>query len=436
MAKYSAVSLFSGCGGFCEGVRLAGFEVKAAVELDRFAAQTYRANFPEVPLFEGDVHHFLNVDSEEWKAESHRFPAFKPEEVDLLFGGPPCQGYSQIGTRVLDDPRNELYLQYIRILTALRPKVFIMENVPNMLLLGKGRFKREVLKAFADAGYSNSDVEVVAASDYGVPQLRKRAMFMGIRDGQSLGGASVKAFVVAALEKEERPVQTVWDALRDLPKKTAVHYESLPYPASSVRNDILDEMRIDRDGRWYTAVDKLKASDEGKARLHNHHTKEIQERRQKLIAHLKPGDKGDTLPKEIWNGLRPEKWRRLPLDRPAYTILAQMHRDLSEWVHPRHERWITVREAARLQSFHDGFVFKTSEWQMLKQIGNAVPPLLARAVASVAEKILKALENPQDMGPIRIPHQGDLLHHLSSMSSPPAAGNSPIRAEDAGKVYA
>ncbi|MFJ1537537.1 DNA cytosine methyltransferase [Micromonospora chalcea] len=434
MARYSAVSLFSGCGGFCEGVRLAGFEVKAAVELDRYAAQTYRANFPEVPLFEGDVHHFMNPESEEWVTESERFPAFEPEEVDLLFGGPPCQGYSQIGTRILDDPRNELYLQYIRVLTALRPKVFVMENVPNMLLLAKGRFKREVLKAFADAGYSNSDVEVVAASDYGVPQLRRRAMFVGVRDGQSLG-MPVKDFIVNALKEEQQPVQTVWDALGDLPKKTAVHYESLPYPATRLRNDILNEMRIDRDGRWYTAESKAKASGGEKARLHNHHTKEIQERRQKLIAHLKPGDKGDTLPKEIWNGLRPEKWRRLPLDRPAYTILAQMHRDLSEWVHPRHERWITVREAARLQSFHDGFVFHTSEWQMLKQIGNAVPPLLARAVASVAGKILSELDKPHGLRPIRIPHQADMLHDLSSTSAATSTAEN-AQVEEVDRVFA
>jgi DNA (cytosine-5)-methyltransferase 1 len=129
--------------------------------------------------------------------------------------------------------------------------------------------------------------------------------------------------------------------------------------------------------------------------LYNHHTKEIQERRKALIALLKPGAKGDSLPKDVWNGLRPEKWRRLPIDKPAYTILAQMHRDLSEWVHPKFERWITVREAARLQSFHDGFVFHSSEWQMLKQIGNAVPPLMARALATVASEAISVVDIPR-----------------------------------------
>ena len=158
MTAYRAVSLFSGCGGFCEGVRLAGFEVCAAVEWDRFAVQTYGHNFPEVPLFSGDVHDFLNPESPVWSAEATRFDGVSANDIDMLFGGPPCQGYSQIGTRLLDDPRNDLYLQYVRILKALRPRVFIMENVPNMLLLAKGRFKRAVLQAFAEAGYSNCGV--------------------------------------------------------------------------------------------------------------------------------------------------------------------------------------------------------------------------------------------------------------------------------------
>lgn len=396
MSERTAVSLFSGCGGFCEGVRLAGFKVLAAVEMDRSACQTYRENFPEVPLFEGDVHDFLNEQSPDWAVRKVDYAQLATSKIDLLFGGPPCQGYSQIGTRILDDPRNELYLQYIRILKELKPRVFLMENVPNMLLLAKGRFKKEVLAAFHKAGYSTCGVKLVTASDYGVPQVRKRAFFFGIRDGEELG-FDIEDFLNDSLALQEREAPTAWAAIRDLPETTAIHYEAVKYPASRVKSQFLDEMRLDRDGLFYSSADKM-LSHRTKARaLSNHHTKEIQQRRKDLIALLKPGAKGDSLPKEVWNGLRPEKWRRLPIDRPAYTILAQMHRDLSEWVHPKFERWITVREAARLQSFHDGFVFHSSEWQMLKQIGNAVPPLLAHVVALAAADVLDTLDSQAEV---------------------------------------
>lgn len=391
MSAYRAVSLFSGCGGFCEGVRLAGFDVKAAVEFDRFAVETYRHNFPEVPLFASDIHGFLNENSLEWREEESRFGDVKRGNIDLLFGGPPCQGYSQIGTRILDDPRNDLYRQYVRVLNTLRPRVFLMENVPNMLLLAKGRFKREVLEAFAEVGYSNCGVTVVNAAQYGVPQLRKRAIFFGVHDNDELG-MDAHTFLEAALDEQKKTEMTVSHAIGDLPERTAIHYEDLPYPATQASNEILNELRLDRDGRWYSGAYKQRIAG-GQLRLHNHHTKEIQKRRRDLIALLEPGEKADSLPRHVWDGARPEKWRRLHPDKSAYTILAQMHRDLSEWVHPKHQRWITVREAARLQSFHDGFIFKSSEWQMLKQIGNAVPPMLARALASATEAALKQLDD-------------------------------------------
>jgi DNA (cytosine-5)-methyltransferase 1 len=400
IVTYSAVSLFSGCGGFCEGIRLAGFDTLAAVELDRFAAETYRANFPQTPLFEDDIGAFLRPDDDRWQALSGAFEAVQPGKVDLVFGGPPCQGYSQIGTRLLDDPRNALYQEFVRILVELQPPVFLMENVPNMLLLNKGLFKTQVLAAFAEAGYSNSDVRVVAASDFGVPQVRRRAIFFGVRDGS---GFPYRAgdWIESVMAVERRAETTVAEAIGDLPKKVSADGSPLRYPAAKSSNWIRDELRLDRDGTYYTAAEKQARLP--RLELHNHHTKDIQERRLALIAQLKPGMKGDSLPTEVWNGLRPEKWRRLHPDRPAYTILAQMHRDLSEWVHPSHQRWITVREAARLQSFHDGFVFRSSEWQMLKQIGNAVPPLLGRALGLVARQALDQLS-----GKGRTPRTGDL----------------------------
>ncbi len=385
MRKLTAVSLFSGCGGFCEGVELAGFEIKAAVEWDRFACETYRANFPRTPLFEGDIHGFLAGDAE----ASHR--ALCGDNVDLVFGGPPCQGYSQIGPRDLRDDRNELYQQYARVVTALRPRMFLMENVPNLLLMEKGHFRDAILAHFASLGYGNTTFLKVSAADFGVPQARERVFFFGTRDDTplSLDLASYAAGVLQKL-RVDRPV-TVWEAIGDLPKAVVPSGKTMRYPDAKNPSSFLRMMRMDyAEGPYTQAVKRKRAMGRSDVVLYNHHTKEMLEKRAHLISFLRPGEKADSLPKEIWNGARPEKWRRLHPDLPSYTILAQMHRDLSEWVHPKLERWITVREAARLQSFHDGFIFKSSEWQMLKQIGNAVPPLLGYAAARMARAILAA----------------------------------------------
>ena len=152
-------------------------------------------------------------------------------------------------------------------------------------------------------------------------------------------------------------------------------------------------MRLDHDGEFYTASSKRSHGGDGESDvrgLHSHHTKDIQERRLSLIKLLAQGKKADSLPKEVWDNARPEKWRRFHPDLPAHTLLAQMHRDLSEWIHPHHHRWITVREALRLQAFHDGFVLQSSEWQQLKQVGNAVPPLLGR-VPAMAIRLAESL---------------------------------------------
>lgn len=389
----TALSLFSGCGGFCEGIESSGFEIPAAVELDRFACQTYRYNFPRTNLFEGSVADFL-VDG-----AGHR-EQYGLQSVDLVFGGPPCQGFSQIGMRRLDDERNELYLEFTRIVATLRPKVFLMENVPNLALMNKGHFKRLILKEFAEIGYSNALMLRVSADEFGVPQTRQRVIFLGTRDEDRLT-FDLESLAECVLEglKVERPV-TVREAIDDLPDQIVHSGETMPYPKPSKLSQFQRDMRLDTDGLHYTRASKRKRGlGAGPDLLHNHHTKEIQARRAHLISFLEPGAKADSLPKEIWNGARPEKWRRLHPDLPSYTILAQMHRDMSEWVHPRLPRWITVREAARLQSFHDGFIFQGSEWQQLKQIGNAVPPLLGNALGHLAQEILSALETAEATAP-------------------------------------
>jgi len=375
-----AISLFCGAGGFCEGVRLAGWQVVSAVESDPQACRTHAANFPEVLLHEGDIGGFLKGRG--------RGQALPREPIDIVYGGPPCQGFSQIGPRDFSDPRNALYKEFVRICRTVKARAFVMENVPNMVAMKNGHFKSKILSAFAAAGYRRTAIVPVLASDFGVPQDRRRVFIFGLRDDQKFVGDFAQVAAALMDKQKKSAVVTVREALSDLPQGVSLDDGPLPYPRKP-RNSYSDYqklMRLDCDQPLLSAQRKRRLLE--KDELFNHHTKGIQERRKAILVAIKPGARGDSLPKELWNGTRGHKWRRLDPDKPSYTILAQMHRDLSEWIHPSYDRWITVREAARLQSFHDGFIFHGSEWQQLKQVGNAVPPLLGLAVARAAAGLL------------------------------------------------
>jgi DNA (cytosine-5)-methyltransferase 1 len=390
MAK--AISLFSGAGGFCEGVRLAGWDVICSVETDEHACKTYSANFPDVPLFQGDIAEFLHDKSE----STSEFEQLVSANVDVVYGGPPCQGFSQIGPRDVDDPRNALYKHFVRVVQAVQPRVFVMENVPNMITMKGGHFKDQIQDAFRAAGYARTTIQPVTASDFGVPQHRKRIFWFGVRDDLS-GVADLDATVQKWLEARKMPHVTVKQAISDLPCDVSADDSALPYTRLSGRcSEYQKLMRLDWDTPLLSAAQKR--SNLECDQLHNHHTKNVEARRLKIIKAIKPGARGDSLPVALWNGTREHKWRRLDPEKPSYTILAQMHRDLSEWIHPEHDRWITVREAARLQSFHDGFVFHGSELQQLKQVGNAVPPLVGLTIAEVAGKLLASVHKKRNGG--------------------------------------
>lgn len=387
-----AISLFSGAGGFCEGVRLAGWEVLCSVETDDHACQTYAANFPYVPLFQGDIADFLDKKPGAASALDHLVSA----NVDVVYGGPPCQGFSQIGPRDVGDPRNALYKHFVRVVHAVQPRVFVMENVPNMITMKGGHFKEQIQEAFRAAGYARTTIQPVMASDFGVPQHRKRIFWFGVRDDLS-GIVDLDSAVRRWLDARKVPHVTVKQAISDLPREVSTDDSALPYALLSGRcSDYQKLMRLDCDMPLLSAIQKR--SNLECDQLHNHHTKGVEARRLKIIKAIKPGARGDSLPAGLWNGKREHKWRRLDPDKPSYTILAQMHRDLSEWIHPEHNRWITVREAARLQSFHDGFVFHGSELQQLKQVGNAVPPLVGLAIAEVAGKLLASFHKKRNGG--------------------------------------
>ena len=379
------VSLFSGAGGFCEGFRLAGWKVLCAVEPDAQACLTHASNFADVPLFRDKIERFL-------KHEQEGAPGINElidEEIDVVYGGPPCQGFSQIGPRNLSDPRNRLYEEFARVVGRLKPKAFVMENVPNLVAMHNGHYRSIITRAFGRAGYERIAILAAVASEFGVPQRRLRVFFVGLRDRLPFHDdfeSKVREYVEL---QRTSPVVTVDEALSDLPASVSVNDKPLPYPKESGAkySDYQKLMRLDCESPLLSS--KRKRGGMAADALHNHHTKGITEPRKKILTAIGPGQRGDCLPSELWNGTRGHKWRRLHPDKPSYTILAQMHRDLSEWIHPKHDRWITVREAARLQSFHDGFVFHGSERQQLKQVGNAVPPLMGLVIARAAASVLE-----------------------------------------------
>jgi DNA (cytosine-5)-methyltransferase 1 len=374
-------------GGLDEGLEKAGFDVVGAVDYSEHVAENYPVNFPENEFHHGDARHLLDG----WEDRDDSFPI--PEDLDLVAGGPPCQGVSQIGPRDLEDVRNDLFEVFVNIIAKYRPKAVLMENVPNIAQLGDGRFDKEVQEGLRNNGYSNVTRINLHANHYGVPQERERAFYFATRDDLGALSYELSEFVeglATALEHDR--VVTVWDAIGDLPDEVVEDTENMPYPDCEAPTDYQKEMRRDYDGDIYSADDVLSRgiSRRDPSRLYHQHTKGITQVRIDRIRHLEPGDDGGEIPDELWDGRR-WKYRRLPFDGPSHTLTAQMHRDLAEWIHPKKEldRWITVREAMRLQSFHDGFVLGVSEYQQLKQIGNSVPPLLGRVVGTIAKSLIE-----------------------------------------------
>lgn len=327
------LELFSGCGGMALGFKQAGFRTALAVEWDRAACETLRANISErvaqCAIQEVDV-----------------FP-----DAEVIAGGPPCQGFSNLGERVPYDPRVQLWRHYFRALEQVRPRVFVMENVPPLL---KSQEFLEMVKVAKGLGY-DVVAEVLNSADYGVPQTRKRAIVVGV-----LGGRA-----------------------------------SLPEPTHA-NPDKVDLFAHRRD-RWRTvrdAIADLPADPTGEDLHFGRNPRPMSIRRYRSVP---PGGNRFDLPIE----LQPECWKRkkkggtdlfgrLWWDRPSVTIRTEFYKpEKGRYLHPVEHRPITHREAARLQGFPDDFEFRGSKIQIGVQIGNAVPPPLARVLAEHAKSLLE-----------------------------------------------
>ena len=395
--KYTFIDLFAGCGGLSEGFYRQGFKALAHVEIDHWACETLRTRMKFYGYKDYNrevIEHDITSDDILERIDK----AVNGRTVDIIIGGPPCQAYSTAGRvrdgkKMASDPRNYLFESYVKILEYYSPKFFVFENVTGLLSaqVKNAPIFPKVLKALGNQYkvIGNPEVLVHNTADYGVPQLRKRVIIIGVR----------KDIDKSAEELYESIIKTHWDpetpsnekkgkkrfvdvrqAIGDLPPVEPGHdasTETFDYPCN---NEYLK--RIGKQG-IYPLMDHI-------ARKHNDL---YRERFQVMIHnHWSFGQLRREMPQyehehaRIFDNSYVVQW----WDLPSKTILAHIHKDGFQYIHPDEEqkRTFTVREAARIQSFPDDFEFKGSRGEKYKQIGNAVPPLFAEALAKSIKKNL------------------------------------------------
>jgi|SRR5699024_2618928 len=349
MSKPKIIDLFSGVGGFSLGFEMAGYETVFAIDFWEDAIKTYNNNRNKEIARHMDISELSNKELKELKNE---------HEIDGVIGGPPCQGFSTVGTRDVNDERNHLYLEYYRVVKELRPKFFVIENVKGLMTLNKGMFKEDIIKRFGSLGYKVSNPQVLNASDYGIPQNRHRVFFVGVLDGE-FEYPTNKNYKVSTSE-----------ALSDLPSldKMDEYSESYDYQTAP-RNDYQVFMR------------------EKSLKIFNHNQTNHTFQTVDIISKVPDGGSIKDLSPEYWDIRKYNKaFQRMNSLEPSHTIDTG-HRN---YFHYEENRVPSVRECARIQSFPDSFVFNGTKSSQYKQVGNAVPPLLA---FEIAQKLMFRNEN-------------------------------------------
>lgn len=350
---YTVVDLFSGCGGISKGFELEGFDIIGGIDNDEDATKTFGKNFANAKVFCEDISLI--------KDEEIPYLFNLLGEVDVLVGGPPCQGFSNANRWLTEvDPRNKLFYEYIRFVKALKPKYVLIENVRGILTKDNGYAKEKIHSILSAAGY-NVNSKILDASAYGVPQKRFRAFFLASREDMP----------VLDLENLETKVPvTVHDAINEL------------YP--------LEYKEVDEETQNGVYRLKTKPSNDFQRYLRSpdniitsHIIKYPSDIQQERISHVPQGGNWKDIPSDLFPNNRSNRhssaFKRLKEDDFSVTIdTGNAH---SNYFHSIYHRIPTVREAARLQSFPDSFIFEGTRTSQYRQVGNAVPPLLSRAVS-------------------------------------------------------
>ncbi len=367
MKKIKVIDLFSGVGGFSLGFHeFEEFEIVFANDIWDDAAETYTFNLPETVFFKEDIQ----------KINSDSLLKYGFKNIDVIIGGPPCQGFSVCGTREPCDDRNFLVMEFARIVDILKPKIFIMENVKGFLSMKNPKgiyFKDELIKKLKNI--YNIEINILKAHLFGVPQKRERVFIVGIRKDIKIPVSKIWPLPKYSETDTgiplfaEKPI-TVGEAIIDLPNADSPFGE-LEY--GSTLNRFTKKIRKDAKKIFNHELPK--------------HSKIVIER----MKFVPPGGNWKNIPKDIRpGGNHSNLYKRLDLNSPSVTI---KHPIKSMIIHPIYDRCLSVREAARLQSFPDNFIFKGSKTSQYQQIANAVPPLLSEAIAESVLNILKNLKN-------------------------------------------
>lgn len=394
MRNLRTIDLFAGAGGITEGFRQAGATCVFANDFNPYACETFRHNHPGVEMVCGAIQ---DLDA---RAIRKRL-SLKKGELDVLVGGPPCQGFSiNAPERFLEDPRNSLFKHYLRFVDEFAPKTFLFENVPGMLSLGGGLIFDTIISQMQERGYRIS-AKILLAAHYGVPQVRWRMIILGSRLDEPpkhpepthyytcrpnfKGGATIATRLVPLDEVRLRPSVTLVDAISDLPPVEAGGgVEESGYLGTKAKSQFAISMR------------------NGSNTLRNHTANRLSQINLDRLAHIPPGSAWTSIPHELLPaGMKKARtsdhtmrYGRLAWNSLAGTMMTKCDPHWGAVFHPEQERTFTVRETARIQSFPDTYRFLGPRAAQYEQVGNAVPVLMAKAIAQALGEHLASPSKP------------------------------------------
>lgn len=400
--KLTFIDLFAGCGGLSEGFYKQGYHGLTHVEFDHYACESLRTRMKYYGYPEDKIS-VLEKDITDEDIVNQIKSEISESKVDLIIGGPPCQSFSTLGRAkdengMKDDPRNYLFESYEKILNHFKPKIFVFENVTGLLSakLGKEKTVNVILKKLGRNYKLIKDPSkmILNSCDYGVPQIRRRVILIGVRNDIKIAPEEIYNNIIKThytpednANEQENKVKfiSVREAIEDLPSikpgegsKKAKHLVKNWNPFLERIRDKKDIYINDHVSRTHNEKDRMRYKEMSK----NKWTfTELLEKRPSLN-HIKQRVFNNSYVVQFWN-------------KPSRTIIAHLYKDGNQFIHPdyKQERTLTPREAARLQSFPDDFVFEGSRTQQYKQIGNAVPPLMAEAIAKSIKSTLEKIKN-------------------------------------------